>query len=294
MFQLSPTLPPPRPPPSTCERVAGHCAPALRHEHPREGSSVASRNCLSEAGPHSCTEDPVLSDVASSPRQDSGALSSGLAQGSLPSLLGPSEPGRAMRSTAGVLPVCAPPELGASTKAPAAAGRVERRPCHACPGASSSAGSQASPPPPVKGRLAGDSLRGARGSGPSQPHPCPPPPPTLAPRQLCPLPGAVFCLGTLARAVPFAWNAFPALPACKHFLPAPTHPSFFLPLHPTHPYGSDMMLVTRLCSPGSASPSALGDCGPRGQGTCYSWVSSQPRVVWMNACCHALGSYTGY
>ena len=187
-----------------------------------------------------------------------------------------------------------PSELGASTRAPAAAGRVERRLCHARPGASSSAGSQASPPPPAKGRLAGDSLQGACGSGPSQPHPCLPPPPALASRQLCPPPGAVFCLGTLAWAVPFAWNAFPALCACKHFLPAPTHPSFFLPSHPTHPYGSDMTLVTRLCSPWLASPSALGDRGPRGQGTCYSWVSSQPRVVWMNACCHALGSYTGY
>lgn len=192
--------------------------------------------------------------MASSPRQDSGGLSSGPAQGSLPSLPGLSEPGRAAQSTAGVLPMCTPLELGASTKAPAAAGRVKRRPCHAHPGASSIAGSQTSPALPAKGQLAGDGLQGARGSGPSQPHPCPPPSPPI-------------CLDCAHRLVPSSVSGpwlepsplpgtpfLPCLPVSTSFLPLLIRP-FFLPSHPTRP--GDMTLVTWLCSPRSTSPSAL-------------------------------------
>lgn len=160
----------------------------------------------------------ACADVASCPRQDTRrALGSGLAWGSLPSLSGLSEPGRATRNlgTAAVLPVCNPPEPGASTKAPAAAGRVEGCPCHTRPDAPASAGSQASP------------LGQQRPSW--QDVICWEPetlgPPSLIPAhpsRLFPPPGAVFCLGTLAQAVPFAWNVFPALSARKRFLPPPT------------------------------------------------------------------------
>lgn len=193
--------------------------------------------------------------MASSPHQDSEGLSSGLGQGSLPSLPGLSEPGRAVQSTAGVLPVCTPPELGPSMKAPAAAGRVKRHPCHAHPGASSIAGSQASPPLPGKGQLAGDSLQGACGSGPSQPHPCPlrPPPTHLDCAHRLVLSSV---LGPWLEPSPLPGTPFlPCLPVSTSFLPLLTPPFFS---HRTLLTSlTEVMLVTWLCSPRSTSPSAL-------------------------------------
>lgn len=105
---------------------------------PWEGSVMASWNGPGEAELPSCR-----CGVCSMPGHWQGLQ---LAEGSLPSLLGLSGPGRATWSlgTPGVPPVRTPLEPGTSTKAPAAAGRLEGHLCHTDPGASASASSEAS------------------------------------------------------------------------------------------------------------------------------------------------------
>lgn len=189
-------------PPTTCERVARHYAPALHHGQPREGFSVAFRDSLTRPGRTAAQKTQALSDVASSPHQDSEGLSSGLGQGNLPSLPGLSEPGRAVQSTAGVLPVCTPPELGPSMKAPAAAGRGEETSMPRSPECFFHRREPGITPLPGKGpagrrrQSAGSLWLWAQPASPLPP-PSLPPPTLTVPTAWC----SVFCIGTLARAI---------------------------------------------------------------------------------------------